>query len=141
MDTTAIVQRLRDRVSGLREIEAAAGLEAAMRSNLAAPAAYVVPLSESAQPLDSTGDVEQLEVHLFGVIQVVETLDATGAPGVLSLAAMRSQVKAALIGWVPDASNGEPVLFMGGEIVQFAGDGRLWWSDEFTLKSYYRSNP
>ncbi|MEO8120461.1 MAG: hypothetical protein ABI606_14235, partial [Rhodoferax sp.] len=74
-------------------------------------------------------------------IQVVESFVPTGAPGVLDLAALRRQVKSALIGWVPDTETGEPVLFLGGQLVQFEGDGRLWWSDEFHLKSYYRSNP
>lgn len=141
MNTQAIVNRLRSRISSLREIGAAAGLEAAMRGNLVAPAAYVMPLAESATPIDDTGDLHELQTSLFGVVLVVETLDATGGPALLDLAAARLAVKQALVGWVPDTDTGEPVLFVGGEIVQFAGDGRLWWSDEYRLTSYFRSTP
>lgn len=141
MDTTPIVERLKTRLTGLREIESAAGLDAAMRGNRVAPAVYVMPLTERGTLIEDTGPVTQLEHRLFGVIQVVDTLSPLGGPGVLDLAALRAQVKAALIGWVPDTETGEPVVFVGGELVQFAGNGQLWWSDEFQLISYFRSTP
>lgn len=141
MNTTHIVGRLQARLTGLREIESAAGLDAAMRGNRVAPAVYVIPLSERGTLIEDTGPLTQLETGVFGVIQVVNTRDPLGAPGVLDLAAMRAQVKAALIGWVPDTETGEPVVFLGGELVQFAGNGLLWWSDEFQLISYFRSSP
>lgn len=139
MDVSAFVTRLQAQVTGLREIGAAAGLEAAVARNLAAPAAYVIPLAETGTVIDGLGETNELEHRLFGVISVVETLDTSGGDAVLGLAGVRSQIKAALIGFVPDDTTGEPVIFMRGEIVQFKGDGRLWWSDEFQLKSYYRS--
>ena len=139
MDVSAFVARLQNRMTGMREIGAAAGLEAAMASNLAAPAAYVIPLAETGTVIESLGETDELEHRLFGVISVVETRDPAGADAVLGLAEVRRQIKDALIGFVPDEATGEPVIFMGGEIVQFKGDGRLWWSDEFQLKSYYRS--
>ena len=139
MDTTLILGRLKARLVGLREIESAAGLDAAMRGNRVAPAVYLIPLAERGTLIEDTGPVTQVETGVFGVIQVVNTLDPLGAPGVLDLAGLRAQVKAALIGWVPDTETGEPVVFLGGELVQFAGDGRLWWSDEFQLISYFRS--
>lgn len=139
MDTTLILGRLKARLVGLREIESAAGLDAAMRGNRVAPAVYVIPLAERGTLIEDTGPVSQVEDRVFGVIQVVNTLDPLGAPGVVDLAAMREQVKAALIGWVPVAETGEPVVFLGGELVEFSGNGQLWWSDEFTLRNYYRS--
>ena len=141
MDTTAILQRLRARLTNVREIESAAGLDAAMRGNLVAPAVYVIPLAERGTLIEDTGPVSQVEDRMFGVIQVVETLHTLGAPGVVDLAAVRAQVKSALIGWVPDDETGEPVVFVGGELVDFAGNGQLWWSDEFTLTGYFRSTP
>lgn len=141
MDLSPFLSRLRDRLVDmpLREIDAAAGLEAALAGNRAAPAVYVVPLSERGTALPHTGDVDQLETRLVGVLQVVETLQPSGASGVVDLAALRDRVKRALIGWVPEPETGEPVLFMGGELVQFGGDGRMWWSDEFSFNGYYRS--
>lgn len=139
MDLSVICQRLKERISGVREISESAGLDAAMRGNLAAPAVYLVPLSESGTELDHTGEVDQMVHQVFGVIQVVETLEPLGGSGVIELKDLRRQVKSALLGWVPDDETGEPVLFLGGELVQFNGDGRLWWSDEFRLKTYDRS--
>lgn len=143
MDVQPFVDRLQERLSDLplREIDAAAALDAAMRGNRAAPAVYVIPLSERGIALNHTGDVDQQEHRVFGVLQVLDTLAAAGAPGVIDLAALRSRVKQALVGWVPDDETGEPVRFLGGELVQFEGDGRLWWSDEFSYLGYFRSNP
>lgn len=138
MDVSPVVTRLQERLTGLREIAAAAGLEAAMSGNLAAPAVYVIPLNESALALEHTGAVDELLTQVVGVILVVETRDSTGGEGVTDLAGLRRQVKRALLGWVPDDTTGEPVRFLGGEIVEFA-NGRLWWSDEYRLINYDRS--
>lgn len=141
MDLQPILQRLRDELADLRlrEIEDAPALDAAMRSNRAAPAVYLVPLSERGTGLDHTGDVDQIEHRLFGVLQVV---DVGSTVGVVDLKTLRRRVKQALIGFVADDSMGDPVLFVGGELVQFEGNGHLWWSDEFGFSGYYdRSNP
>lgn len=138
MDIALFVARLQAEVTGLREIEAAAGLDAAMRANRVAPAAYVIPLGERVEQMPFVSTTEHLESRVFGVIFVVETLDTTGAPAVLDLRVVRHQVKTALIGWVPDEETGEPVIFLGGVLVQFDGDGRMWWSDEYQFKSYWR---
>ncbi|MDD5028901.1 MAG: hypothetical protein PHH58_05260 [Rhodoferax sp.] len=138
MDVTLIVNRLKAADTSLLEIESAAGLDAAMRANRAAPAAYVIPLSERAVQLPSIGIVEHFEHRLFGVVFVISCLSTTGDDAVVDLATVRAQVKEALIGFVPDATTGEPVTFAGGDLVQFQGDGQLWWSDEYQLKTYYR---
>ena len=141
MDLTLIVERLRERLDALqlREVEQAAGLDAAMRGNVATPSVYVVPLSERGLELRHTGATDQLETRLFGVLQVTDTLERTGAPDLATFAPLRAAIKRALVGWVPDAVTGEPVIFLGGELIQLEGDGRLWWSDEFVFTGYFRS--
>lgn len=144
MDLKPILQQLRDQLVDLqlREIEEAAGLDAAMRSSRATPSIYLLPLSERGQRLDHTGVTDQIEYRLFGVLQVVDVMSSEGTVGVVDLACLRRRVKQALIGFVADASMGDPVLFVGGELVEFEGNGRLWWSDEFGFSGYYdRSNP
>lgn len=144
MDLQLILQRLRSELADLqlREIEDAPGLDAAMRASRAVPAVYVVPLSERGEALVHTGETDQIERRLFGVVQVVDAMNAGSTPGVVDLTALRRRVKRALIGFTPDVSLGEPVTFSGGELVQFEGNGRLWWSDEFEFSGYYdRSNP
>lgn len=140
MDLDLVILRLKAQLTGLRSIGGSADLDAAMRGTVVAPCAFVVPLAEKGQELESTGPTQQKLFSLFGVIQVVENRrDNTGAAALLDLKALRKQVFAALVGWVPDAGAGEPVIFVSGELVQAEGDGRLWWSDEFQLSSFYRS--
>ena len=141
MELTPIVTRLQERLDPLelREIEAAAGLDAAISGNLASPAVYVIPLSERGTELAHTGEVDQRETRVFAVLQVTETRARTAAPDVDTFVPLRTAVKEALIGWVPDEDTGEPVTFLGGELIQLEGDGRLWWSDEFVFTGYFRS--
>lgn len=142
MDLTHIAERLRERLAALnlREIEEAAGLDAAISGNLASPAVYVIALSERGRQLEHTGEVDQWEERVFGVLQVTDTVGRTSAPDAATFAALRAAVKRALIGWVPDENTGEPVTFLGGELIQLEGDGRMWWSDEFSFTGYFRSN-
>ena len=134
--------RLKAQVTGMREIDGASSLDAAMRGAVSCPSAYAIPLTETGRELAHTGPVDQLITVLFGVLIVLDTArTAQGLDVLIELEAKRRQVRQALVGWVPDEDTGEPVTFAGGELVQFQGDGRLWWSDEFVLTTYYRSNP
>ena len=137
-----VIARLKAQVTGMREIDGASSLDAAMRGAVSCPSAYAIPLTETGRELAHTGPVDQLITVLFGVVIVLDTArTAQGLDVLIELEAKRSQVRQALVGWVPDEDTGEPVTFAGGELVQFQGDGRLWWSDEFVLTTYYRSNP
>lgn len=139
MDLSLIVNQLKAAETVFLEIGAAAGLDAAMRANRVTPAAYVIPLSEPAEQLEFTGTVEHLEHRHFGVVIVVSCSDPTGEDAVVELATARAQVKSALVGFVPVQESGEPVIFLGGELVQFEGDGFLWWSDEFQHNNYWNN--
>ena len=137
-----VIARLKAQVTGMREIDGASSLDAAMRGAVSCPSAYAIPLTETGRELAHTGPVDQLITVLFGVLIVLDTArTAQGLDVLIELDAKRRQVRQALVGWVPDEDTGESVTFAGGELVQFQGDGRLWWSDEFVLTTYYRSNP
>jgi len=137
-----VIARLKAQVTGMREIDGASSLDAAMRGAVSCPSAYAIPLTETGRELAHTGPVDQLITVLFGVLIVLDTArTAQGLDVLIELEAKRRQVRQALVGWVPDEDTGEPVTFAGGELVQFQGDGRLWWSDEFLLTTFYRSNP
>ena len=136
------IGRLKAQVTGMREIDGASSLEAAMRGAVATPSLYLIPLTETGRELDHTGPLDQQITVLFAVLFALDTArSAQGMDVLIELHTHRSQVRAALVGWVPDDETGEPVTFVGGELVQFQGDGRLWWSDEFLLTTFYRSNP
>ncbi len=136
------IGRLKAQVTGMREIDGASSLEAAMRGAVATPSLYLIPLTETGRELAHTGPLDQQIAVLFAVLFALDTArSAQGMDVLVELHTHRSQVRAALVGWVPDDETGEPVTFVGGELVQFQGDGRLWWSDEFLLTTFYRSNP
>ena len=135
------IGRLKAQVTGMREIDGASSLDAAMRGAVATPSLYLIPLTETGRELPHTGVVDQDITVLFAVLFVLDAArTARGLDVLIELHSKRAQVRQALVGWVPDQDTGEPVTFAGGELVQFQGDGRLWWSDEFLLSTYYRSN-
>ncbi len=141
MDVQPIVTRLRQQLVDLplREIDGAAGLDAARRGNRSAPAVYVLPLGEKAQATPLLGRTEHQETRLFGIVTVLDVHDFD-RKSVLNLDTLRQRIKQALVGWPMDASTGEPVRFANGDLAQFEGDGRLWWIDEFFVTAYFRSS-
>lgn len=140
MDLKPVINRLRERLTGVRSVGGAADLEAALRGVVVAPAVFVVPLARRGREMPRTGPTRQHISSLFGVLQVVESFrDNVGEAALVDLDALGKQIFDALVGWVQDEMTGEPVVFVQGELIQAEGDGRVWWSDEFQLTSYYRS--
>lgn len=141
MDVQPIIDRLRECLADLplREIEAGVeGVNAALQGSRAAPALYVVPVAERGVYMPHTGCVEQHETRVFAVLMVLEAVDSIRGQGI-SLQLLRQRIKQALIGWVPDAETGEPVLFDGGAMVDFSGAGVLAWGDDYVMTGYFRS--
>lgn len=140
MDLSLIVSRLKAELSALRSVGASADLDAAIEGAVAMPAAFVLPLAEMAVDLAMTGPTGQCITQAFGVLHVLSNKrDAQGGAALDDLKAHRLALRAALVGWVPDEASGEPVTFAGGRLLRLDGDGRLWWIDEFALKTYYWS--
>lgn len=139
MDLAPIIARLRDETSGFKVVGGAADLDAIGNGVVPAPAAYVIPISESAAPNDIAGGFAQQVAVMFGVVVIASNLsDATGAAAMGGLEARRAAVRGALLGWVPDATNGATVSFSGGRLLRF-GDGLLWWGDDFLVNTYLRT--
>lgn len=141
MDLAFVIDRLKTQLQGVRTVGGAADMDAAMAGTVAVPAAFVIPLDEEASPSESTMVTRQRIAHGFGVVVgVINRRDATGAASMGALAPIRAALMQALIGWVHDAGDGEPVQFRRGKLLRLDGDGRLWWVDEFFFLSTYRSN-
>jgi hypothetical protein len=139
MDLTPVIARLKAQLTGFVAIAGAADLDHAMAFSTGTPAAYVLPLAESARGPDMLGVHHQRLTQAFAVVLVISNLrDATGAAAVTDLAAKRTALRAALLGWVPDATNGEPVSFTSGRLMGLE-DAQLWWTDEFQVLTDYRS--
>lgn len=140
MDLSLIVARLKTELSALRSVGASADLDAAIEGAVAMPAAFVLPLAESAQDMAMTGQTGARIRQAFGVLHVVSNRrDAQGGQALDDLKAHRLALRAALVGWVPVEADGEPVRFTAGRLLRLDGDGRLWWMDEFELTTYYWS--
>ncbi len=140
MDLTLITARLKAQLTGLRSVGASADLEAAMGGLVATPSAFVLPLAEAGSPPDALAGMGQQVVQTFGVVHGIKNVrDQAGSAALEDLAALRANLRAALVGWVPDAATGEAVRFARGRLLKLDGDGRLWWMDEFELTTYYWS--
>ena len=140
MDLSLIVTRLKTQLTALRSVGASADLDAAIDGVLAMPAAFVLPLAESGRDTGLVGSTGERIVQSFGVLHCVSNRrDAQGGAALDDLKTHRLNLRQALVGWVPDAATGEPVLFSGGRLLRLDGDGRLWWIDEFELITYYWS--
>jgi hypothetical protein len=111
--------------------------ETALRNKL--PAAFVIPLAEQASPNSSaTTLVSQKVNQQFGVILAVSNLrDATGEKALADLAAVRQQVFAALLGWIPLGERS--AMELSGGNLQDMSDQVLWWQDVFNIDTYLRS--
>jgi hypothetical protein len=140
MDVGPVIARLGEQLAGFPVIAGAAALDIAIETAPpATPAAYVLPLAETAADSDLASIVHQRVVQDFAVVLVVANLrDARGAAAAAELAARRAAVRAALLGWVIDAAGGEAVTFVGGRLLQFR-DAQLWWSDDYRVMTDLRS--
>lgn len=140
MDLSLIVARLKAQLTGLKAIGASADLDAAMDGVTAMPAAFVLPLAESAVDMGVIGQTGERIEQAFGLIHVLRNRrDAQGGAAIDDLKTLRLNLRTALVGWVPDASTGEAVRFTSGRLLRLDADGRLWWTDEFALTTYYWS--
>ena len=140
MDLSLIVTRLKTELTALRSVGSCADLDAAIEGAVAMPSAFVLPLAESASDMALVGQTGQRIAQAFGVLHVVSNRrDGQGSAALDDLKTYRLALRAALVGWVPDAATGEPVTFRAGRLLRLDGDGRLWWMDEFELTTYYWS--
>lgn len=140
MDLEPTIARLKTQLTALRSVGGAADLDAALTGVVATPAAFVMPVQDAAVDLGMLGSTGQRIAQGFAVLHcVANRRDAQGSAALNDLQACRVALRTALVGWVPDASTGEAVVFTGGRLLRLDGDGRLWWADEFQLVTYYWS--
>jgi len=97
------------------------------------PAAYVIPLAERADRNSYASGAVSQRVHSFvGVLLVVTgaASDPRGEGASFAIEAVRAQVRAALLGWTPDATKYDPFTVTLGDIVDLDGQA-LWWQETF----------
>lgn len=140
MNLSLILARLKSQLTGLKAVGQSADFAAAKAGMLALPGMFVVPLREAGTVDEMTSATSQQVAQTFGVvIGLRNQRDALGGAALDDLHPHRLALRAALVGWVPDADTGEPVHFTSGRLLEIDAEQRLWWMDEFQLTTYYWS--
>lgn len=133
-----IADLLKASVTEFRKVAGAASFAAAREDLKMPPAAYVIPLADSAKPNTLIGvSVSQLVIERLGVILAVENLrdvrgDAVNAP----LETMRRATLDCLMGFQP-SEDYNPIQYGGGKLLML-DVSVLWWQLEFTTGYYER---
>ncbi|MBI1246160.1 MAG: hypothetical protein GC202_14255 [Alphaproteobacteria bacterium] len=133
------VDEIRTRLGSLnlfKTVEGAAELAAVKDKPKASPVAYVfVGREQSGENTRGTGGVLQRVERDISVVIVTSNLsDRLGAAAAAEIEALKTSVRASLIGWTP-ASMVEPLTHVNGELVE-ARDGFVWFEDVFSAPSY-----
>lgn len=138
----ATAQRLRAQAGAvLRLVGTVADFESLAGMPRSLPAAYVLPLAETAEEVRQLGPTLQLHRCTLAVLLFARHAgDASGMQSAGALHEMRAAVHAALIGWMADEAAPEdclPMVFTAGELLQ-ADTGTTVWRDEFEVSRYVR---
>ena len=133
-----ITARLESTVSALRRVAGAADIAAAEEDLKRMPAAYVLPLRERAGENYLDNAVSQRVARAFGVLYAVRNLrDARGDAAHVHLEELRTEGRAALLGWEPDDDH-EPIEFRGGRLLRLTNP-ILFWQDEYETAHLVRA--
>jgi len=138
-DPQLVIARLADQVPALKKVAGAADFAAVVPDLKQTPAAYVIELTNRAEPNSlASMAVSQQNTVLFGVILAVQNLrDATGEKAGTDMGALRSAVMTALIGWEPDPDY-DVLEYSGGRLLSL-DNLVLWWQDDYFTRILERS--
>lgn len=119
------------RVAGAAEYE-----DLRNSSNLKVPAAYVIPLDESAAGNETQNSIRQTLTEGFMVVVVVDNrADPRGQTATQSLHVLRKEIWKAILGWEPDEDY-EMIQYDGGSLLgmdRYRLDYGFEFSTEFTI--------
>lgn len=134
MDINAIIEALKTRTVatfGGRIAGAAEYKRLPETANLVMPAAYVIPLDDTAEPQGSENGYSQIVRDGFAIVVVVSNAaDERGQASYTSVATIRAALWAALLAWKPDAVHG-PIEYEGGSLLDM-DRARLYYQFEFS---------
>jgi hypothetical protein len=138
-DPQLVIARLASEVPALRKVAGSADFAGAAPDLKQTPAAYVIELSNRAEPNSlATIAVSQQNTVLFGVILAVQNLrDATGQKAGTDMRLLREAVMTALIGWEPDPDY-DVLEYSAGRLLQL-DNLVLWWQDDYFTRILERS--
>lgn len=136
MDLLAIIAAIKARCASFAEHVAGAAEYKRLpdSTNMAMPAAYVIPLDDNPEASQSSnGRRQQLRDSFAVVVVLSNTADERGQGSITSVRAIRKELWAALLGWNPDADHG-PIEYEGGQLIDL-DRARLYYQFEFSAET------
>ena len=133
MDIDLIIAALKGRCLsfGERVAGAAEYKRLAESSNLVMPAAYVIPLDDSAGEQQSENSYRQQITDAVAVVVVLSnTADERGQTPLATVRSIRKELWKALLGWKPDVEHG-PIQYEGGQLLDL-DRARMYYQFEFS---------
>ena len=135
MNINLIIAALRDRATVFAgRVAGAAEFQAILESSAipaTPPAAWVVPLDDSAEPMNETGTILHL-TERFGVFVLLDsTADPRGQTARVDVETVRLDLWKTLLGWEPE-TNTYPIQYEGGEVIKL-DRARLFYRYEFSM--------
>jgi hypothetical protein len=135
----AIVEALKTRTDATFAGRIAGAAEFALISpdaKLTVPAAYVIPLDDTAQPNGSDNGYSQIVRDGFAVIVVLSNTAAEiGKSSVAQIQPIRNALNAALLSWKPDSEHG-PIEYEGGQLLDI-DRARLYYQFEYACETEF----
>lgn len=126
---TRCVSQFTGRVAGAAEYQQ---LDPAAKMTL--PAAYVIPLDDSAEPNTSDNGYTQVIRDNFAVIVVLSnTVDEIGKASISQVIPARNALFSALLAWSPDDEHG-PIEYEGGNLLSI-DRARMYYQFEFSCET------
>jgi len=138
MNTAPIIARLQSKCAGFKFVGGAMDLGESTLQAVVFPAAFVIPLAESASPNQMIGTHDQQVNQTWGIVICLKAMRTTAQDQTTELQTLRSSVRNALTGWTPTPETVEPFDFAAGQLLDSSG-GSLLWQDDFTRDTYYRN--
>jgi hypothetical protein len=133
MDISLIIAALKQRCPSFanRVTGAAEYKRLAESVNLDLPAAYVIPLDDEAGEMQtSNGYLQEIRDAVAIVVVMSNAVDERGQTSISTVQALRSELWAALLGWMPDAVHGR-IEYEGGQLLDL-DRARLYYQFEFS---------
>ena len=135
----AIVEALKTRTNATFAGRIAGAAEFALLApdaKLSMPAAYVIPLDDTAQPNNSDNAYSQVVRDGFAVIVVLSnSVDELGKSSIAQIQPVRNVLNAALLSWSPDAEHG-PIEYEGGQLLDI-DRARLYYQFEYACETQF----
>lgn len=134
-----VIERIRAEASGFREIGGAAEIGRAMQDLRIWPAAWVLPLAETAEPSPYADPILDQRVRVrFCVLLAARDVAWRQGEALTELGRARSEILRALLPWAHPDAGSAPVHERGSLVSEAAPSGLLVWRDDYVLTHHRR---